>query len=448
MRLYRELFIILLLHITVVSNANDTIKKRSLSECIKLAIENNYQIKKSKFDQIIAANRTEEIKTNLLPQINASSGLTDNISSPVVILPGDLLGMANTNIPVELVTPFELGAKIELNQVIFDASLFAGIKQAKNAQELIELKSKLNEEEIIYDIGIIYYDILYDEQLLSNLNYSYKIQDSLYIYMVHREKQDLIREIDLNRIRVELSNVKVQKDLLIAKIDQKKKYLKILIGIPINESLHLDKQGLINIKFPTDIIGGQSNVLNSKELAILKKQKELEELNIKSIKSQYIPSLSFVVSGGYLFQSDNLYLANTDSWYDYSFIGVRFNIPIFDGLRKQKQIKQVKYKVKKIDEDIAFRYKKEVISYENAKQLILIGYQTITVQEENLRLAKEIYEQSRLLYKEGLHSTTDLLQTDYAYQEAYVNYWLEIINYKKAELDLMKVKGTLDNLLN
>ena len=141
-------------------------------------------------------------------------------------------------------------------------------------------------------------------------------------------------------------------------------------------------------------------------------------------------------------------MANTNSWFDYSFIGIRLNIPIFDGLRKQKQRRQVEFKIQKINEEIEFAQNKVVASYEDAIQILFIGFQSISVQEENLKLAEEIYKQSRLLYKEGLYSTTDLLQAEVTFQKAQSAYWLEIIKYKKAELDLMKTKGTLNNLLN
>lgn len=446
MILYKGLFIVLLLFVSKMSNANDTIPRMTLEECIKKALDNNYVLKQSQLDEVIAKDKTKELKANLLPQINASTSLMDNISSPVVILPGELLGMANMDIPVELVTPYELGARIELNQIIFDATLFTGIKTARNVEELIKLKGEFNKEELIYNIGMAFYDILYSEQLLDNLISNLNMQDSLYLYMSHRKNQDLIREIDLNRIKVQIKNIRVHKNQLIAKIDQQKRYLKILIGISDAEALFLDSSELKNINSPIDLIEGQINEFSSKELAILNKQRMLEQLTIKSINSQYIPTLSFVASGGYLFQSDNLKLTNSDLWFDYSFIGIRFNIPIFDGLKKQKQRRQIKLKIEKIDEEIKFTKNKIITSYENAMQLMRVGYQAISAQEDNLGLAKKINEQSILLYKEGLHSTTDLLQTNAALQEAQGAYWLEIINYKKAELELMRAKGILNNL--
>ena len=105
---------------------------------------------------------------------------------------------------------------------------------------------------------------------------------------------------------------------MIAKIDQQKRYLKILIGSPINEALFLDNYGLEDINLPVDLEREQLQILNIKEVEVLNKQKKIEQLAIKNINTQYIPTLSFVASGGYLFQSNDLKMANTNSWFDYS----------------------------------------------------------------------------------------------------------------------------------
>jgi outer membrane protein TolC len=88
------------------------------------------------------------------------------------------------------------------------------------------------------------------------------------------------------------------------------------------------------------------------------------------------------------------------------------------------------------------------MQHENAKRSVLVAYQAIGAQKENLRLSEKIYEQSQLLFKEGLHSVTDLLQTEVSLKEAQTAYWSEVIKYKKSVLDLMKAEGVLCNLLN
>ena len=85
---------------------------------------------------------------------------------------------------------------------------------------------------------------------------------------------------------------------------------------------------------------------------------------------------------------------------------------------------------------------------ENAAAQLVVGYQSVKAQKENLHLAEKVYEQTTLLYAEGLANLTDLLETETSLREAQMLHVSEIIRYKKTEIDLMKAEGTLGNLLN
>lgn len=434
--------------LTFNCNAQDADRIITLKECLNLAIENNHLLKQAAMDYDISVNIFKETKANLYPQITTSIGLTDNISSPVVILPGELLGMDDSKVPLELLTPYDLSARIDMSQVIFDANLFSGIKIAKNIQELFILKKEFTKEEVLYNVGIVFYDILYSEKLLQNLTNNIELQDSIYGNVSLKKEHDLIRKLDLDRMKVELSTIRIQRDQLISKIEQQKKYLKILIGSYTKDHLSLDHCELNKIAIPEEIIDGSFDIYLNNEIQILNKQKDVELLNIRKVKNQYLPSLSFVASGGYSFQDNNLKLLKSNSWYDYSFIGIRLNLSVFDGFKKQKQLKQSKLNIDKIDEKIKYAYNENKISYENAIQDVYNGYKMIKLQENNLQLADKTYSQSRLLYKEGIYNASDLLQTKLAFQNAQSAYWLEVVKYKKNELKLMKVTGMINNLLD
>ncbi len=103
--------------------------------------------------------------------------------------------------------------------------------------------------------------------------------------------------------------------------------------------------------------------------------------------------------------------------------------------------------IHKLDEEIDFTKRSARVHHENASQKLTVCYQSVNAQKENLRLAEKIYGQSRALYREGLYSITDLLQTELTLRMTQVAYWSEVIKYKKGHLELMKAEGTLANLL-
>jgi outer membrane protein len=64
-------------------------------------------------------------------------------------------------------------------------------------------------------------------------------------------------------------------------------------------------------------------------------------------------------------------------------------------------------------------------------------------QESNLSLAKQVLENIENNYKNGLASLTDLLDAETSYSDAQNNYTNAIMDYKLAEIQLIKAKGEL-----
>lgn len=428
-------------------SAQNNNNRVTLSQCLNLALENNYQIKQAKYDEVISKAKTKEVTADVFPQVNVAAGITNNISIPVFILPGELLGKPNTTIPVEFESTYDVGGTIELSQVIFSPTLFLGIKIAKNAEELIALKTHFTEDELIYNVSVAFYDILHNSQQLLSIESNLNIQDSLYKKTAYKVKQDLTREIDLNRIGVNIANLEVQKKQLKTIIEEQIRYFNVLLGIPWDTQLILDNSCLHDLNIPHHFSSDLDSYFERTELTILQKKRDLEYLNVKAINSQYLPNISFIAAAGYQFQNEKFNLSNTDLWFDHSLIGLRISIPVFDGFRKQKQRQKAKYEIYKIDEEIQFTRQLINTQLTNAKKSLLVSYESIKVQKNNLQLAEKIYNQSRLLYKEELYNVTDLLYTEMVLHDAQVGYWSGVIKYKKAELDLLKAKGILNTLI-
>ena len=69
-------------------------------------------------------------------------------------------------------------------------------------------------------------------------------------------------------------------------------------------------------------------------------------------------------------------------------------------------------------------------------------------QKENAQLAKDVLDNTRNNYVQGLASLTDLLDAENALTEAQNNYTSAILEYKLAEIQLIKSKGELKTLIN
>jgi outer membrane protein TolC len=73
---------------------------------------------------------------------------------------------------------------------------------------------------------------------------------------------------------------------------------------------------------------------------------------------------------------------------------------------------------------------------------------TIKSQKENAQLATEVLDNTRNNYMQGLAPLTDLLDAENSLTEAQNNYTTALLEYKLAEIQLIKSKGELKSLLN
>jgi outer membrane protein TolC len=443
MRAIQILLALLIIGNTVM--AQNSSGKITLEQCLDFAINNNYAAHRANLYVSEASYQINEARSNVLPQINASGGFDHSLVLPTTMLPGELIGESGTQIPVQMGSKNELNFGVSVEQVIFSPTLFTGIKIARNNQELQRLRAAMTKEEVIFNVSNAYYDILNSMQELDNINYMTSMQDSLYLLMEKRVEENVTREVDLNRIKVNLTNLQARGKNMRNNISQQKRYLQILIGIPIEDAFEVDDSEVKSM----DISEFQNYPLpqNKIELDVLNKQRERLELEIRSHKMEYLPTLSAIATAGYQFQSNRLNLTK-EPWYSSAIVGIRLTIPIFDGFGKRSRIKQKQIQLQDLDWDIQETRQTLSANYLNAKNQLEIIYELIQVQSENLKLAEKVYSQTMALYTEGLATITDLLETETSLHEVKIAYTTELIRYKKTEIDLLKASGTLEYLLS
>jgi outer membrane protein len=195
------------------------------------------------------------------------------------------------------------------------------------------------------------------------------------------------------------------------------------------------------------------NVKLLTEYQLLESQKQLLIYNKQSIVAGYYPTLS--LSGNYNYQGlgqkfplSNAKPADGVFWTDYATVGLNLNIPIFSGFATRSRVRMAQNQLDVLEEDmkeveLALNY-----SFENAKTQINNSFITIENQKENVTLAQEVLNNTQNNYMNGLASLTDLLEAENALADAKNNYSNALMEYKVAEIELIKSQGQLKSLIN
>ena len=106
----------------------------TLQQCLEYAVEHNSNVKKSAYDREKAERARQEVLGALMPQINGSAGLNDNLKKAKFIMPNFMNNFlpekmrdpnASEYMTIEMGTKYSANAGVSLNQQLLNMSLFA-----------------------------------------------------------------------------------------------------------------------------------------------------------------------------------------------------------------------------------------------------------------------------------------------------------------------------------
>ncbi|HLP21457.1 MAG TPA: TolC family protein, partial [Chitinophagales bacterium] len=222
--------------------------------------------------------------------------------------------------------------------------------------------------------------------------------------------------------------------------------LKFYMGMPLNESLTVTDSAasLQEVSLPAS---NDFEPKNTWDIKIQAKTLLLQEINIKRMKAGYVPTLGFYARyGGQAFGND--FAQSFKNWFDYSSIGLRLNVPIFDGLRKSSQIRQTTLQYNNAQQNYKITESTARLANQNANLQLLNSYNSLQNDKANLELAKSVFDNTTLQYQNGVASLADLLNSDYSYKEAQTNYLNSLVSCLIAKVEVERSKGTIKQYIN
>jgi outer membrane protein len=116
---------------------------------------------------------------------------------------------------------------------------------------------------------------------------------------------------------------------------------------------------------------------------------------------------------------------------------------VFDGFRRQNQLKQKEIAIQKnlntlsmLEAHAEKEVQDAITNYASNKNLLVSN-------KKNLDLAQGLFQSTQQEYASGLSSVTELLNAQNDLSNARTNYIMALLNLKLAELSLKKANGTL-----
>ncbi|HLS37191.1 MAG TPA: TolC family protein [Sphingobacterium bovisgrunnientis] len=420
----------------------------TLQDAIKYALQNKADAKKSALELENSEYLIDEVRAGALPQVNASGTLTYNPLLQKSALPAEIFGgEPGETIMVAFGQKWQTNAAVSVSQQIFNQSLFTGLKAAKSTREFYQINNTLTEENLIEKVANSYYQVFQTQLQLKTLDINLESTKKTRDVIKGLVDAGLGKKIDLDRTSVAVNNLESQRQQVLNALELQENALKFAIGMEITKDVVLPEE---TFDISLEKIYETADVNSRTEIALLNKQSELLELNRKSIVSNYYPSLSFTGNFGYLGMGNIFPTFGKDGfkWSNFSGIGLNLSIPIFNGGATKSRINQADIEIRKTQVEIDDAKLGLSLANENAKTQIKNSLLTINTNRSNVNLAKEVLDNTNNNYKNGLATLTELLDAENAYADAQNNLNTALLNYKVAEVQLIKSNGKLKTLIN
>jgi outer membrane protein TolC len=425
----------------------------SLQQCVQIAVKKNINVMTALIDKEKGKARKDEAQASLYPKISMTANMTDNVALPTTLLPasfGALAGTPGKAVAVQMGSNYSSSAMLSLSQVLYNQTALTALKLAQKADQINELGIQKSKEEVGIQVAKMYMlalTTLEQQKLIeSNIERGERLKKITQVTV----DNGVGKQIDLDRINVNLENTYTQLSNTNAAQEQQMNTIKYLLDMPLDTQIQLtDTVGteLLNNK-PVLLSDFSSNV----NIQLLESQKQIYSLNRKLINAGYLPSLSLSGQAAYqgLQNKFSTYFSSgsDNKWFPYANFTVTLSVPVFDGFEKRSKARQAEMDTKKTD--LTLNNTKEALNldFRNALNTYTNNKTNVSRQKQNLQLAEKVYKETSLKYKEGMATMSNLLQDETSLNNAQAGYLTALYNFKEAELKIMSLNGEIKNLIN
>lgn len=415
----------------------------SLADCIKYAYEHQDSVKNAALDVRSAEYRVKETIGTGLPQIGGSVTFQDYIKKPVQVSPefGADFKIKDPNGPL-VALPFgpvkyTNNLALQFNQLLFSGTFIVGLQAVKTFRELSQRSLVRSKIETNVNVTKAYYQVLVSGEQIKLLDANIAQLKQQFDETSQRNKQGFVEKIDVDRLDVQYNNLLTNRENVVRSLVLANQMLKFQMGMSVDNELILTDK-LENVTLNQQVAQNTVDTAfyrNRIEYKLLETNVVLNQLDVKSRKAEFLPSLSFNAGLGGVFQENQTRYLYNNIYYN-SFIGLSLNVPIYSGGQRTSRLRQSQITVLKSQNDLSNAANGFKLQANAANITYLNSLQSLNNQTRSRTLAQEVLRVSKIKYEQGVGSSIEVTQAQNELENADNQYIQALYNALLSKVDL------------
>jgi outer membrane protein len=415
----------------------------SLAQAIDYAAKNSVFVKNALLDYEIQQQSNRATVSQALPQVTGNLGLTDYIQIPTTLIPGEFLGQpAGTFVPLKFGTQFNATGGVTLKQVLFDGQVFVGLQARQASLDFYRKKEEVTEQLLRANVYKVYDQLLIAKTQIEQIDANIASEKALLHSSSEMFKNGFAEQLDVDKTTVQVANLESEKIQLQYNIDNGYLGLKVLMGMPIRDSLQLTDT-LTYDMIRDAALGDDYKYADRRDFQLLQINRTLNEFDIKRYKKQYIPTANFTAAYSQNQYTNDFNLSQKNSWFPTTYLGLTINVPIFDGFLKDANIQQAKLRLRQTDNNVDSLKIRIDNDVRQSQLQFTAALSTLDFQKKNMELSEKVFQQTQKKYEQGLGSNTEITTALSDQKTAQANYFNALYNAIVARIDYLNAIGKL-----
>jgi len=414
----------------------------SLEEAKNYALENHISVINADQDVIAAEYQRRETVAMGLPQINATGSFSNFLNLPVQVLDASFFG----GTPGDLIsfragTDYSSSFNLNVNQLVFSGSYIVGLKLAKHYSGMKANAATLSKEEVMYNLTQAYELAAVSKENLAFMDSMVTVTEQLVKKQQNFLELGLMLQEDMDQLNYSLLTAKQSQTQAKLQYQNALELVKFSIGYPMDQNLEITAT-ISDLMNTPGMTGG--DVKSNLTYQVMNDQVTLQEYVVKNDKTAYMPSLNAYLQHGFnAYRNEFDFFDSSQNWFTQTSWGVQLNIPILSSGQRYYKTAQSKVALLQAQNNLEQMEQTLTMQSLQANNNLKSARSNYDLQEENVRLARSIYENE--LAKEQIGKGNSILVTQkynqlVMAQAQMVGSTLELL---QAQLELNKIYNNL-----